>query len=161
MISVKPNEIISYMVVKCFPKSQIHQTTWLQKEVLEEALKTRRGHGRALFTDGSPAPPLPRAKWSALLASFWVSAHCYRNSAHMDSDQPTWGEAGEAMGDTGTHAVVWADDKDMVWPVWVGKVEETCIQPLEESGHQHGAARGPRGLGWGRKPVKCHSWRNL
>lgn len=109
-------------------------------------MKVRRGHGTALFTDVSPSPPLPRAKWSALLASFWACAHCHRNSARMDSDQPTWGEGEETMGDAGTHAVVWSDDKDMVWPVWGGQARGTRTQPLEEGGHQRGLP-GDRGPG--------------
>lgn len=66
----------------------------------------------------------------------------------MDSDQPTWGEGEETMGDAGTHAVVWTDDKDMVYDLCGGdRIEGTLTQPLEESGHQCRAARGSGGLG--------------
>lgn len=52
--TVKSKEIDSYAVVRCLPRGVSSQTSWLQKEVLEGASKSRSGHRTALFADRVP-----------------------------------------------------------------------------------------------------------
>lgn len=139
MITVKPNEIISYTVVRCFPKSQIHADTLAIEGGARGGTEDKTWAQNSPFYRCEPCSTPTTCQWSALLASFWVSAHCYRNSAHMDSDQPTSGEGEEAVGDAGTHAVGWADDKDIVWPVWSG----------QSRGNMHAATRRKWASAWG------------